>query len=295
MNETALKRLAKPLIVLATLIWGTTFFIMKDTLDEVPVYFLLTFRFALAAGLLAVAFHKRWKGMDKSYLLCGGVMGLFLFCAYSAQTYGLMGTTPGKNAFLTACYCVIVPFLYWAVYRLPPDRYHIAAAFLCVTGIGLVSLSEDFSICYGDALTLLGGLFFALHIICVSKFSQGRDIFLLTVLQFAAAGILSAVGGLVTGGFVGVELSRPALGSLLYLTIAATGLALLFQNIGQKYTAPAAAAVLLALEAPFGVLFSMLFYHERPTVQMLLGFGCIFLSIICSETKFKFRVKPKEE
>ena len=76
--------------------------------------------------------------------------------------------------------------------------------------------------------------------------------------------------------------------SLAYLVIFASCGALLFQNIGQKYTAPATAAVLLSLEAPFGVVFSILFADERPTPLMALGFVLIFVAVICSETKFSF-------
>ena len=115
MSEKILKKLSKPMIVLATLIWGSTFFILKDTLDDVDLMFLLAFRFTLAAALLALVFWRRWRNIDRSYWWRGGVMGALLFAGYTVQNYGLMDTTPGKNAFFTAVYCVIVPFLYWAV------------------------------------------------------------------------------------------------------------------------------------------------------------------------------------
>ena len=95
MNENLLKKLAKPLIVIATLIWGSTFFIMKDTLDSVDLQFLLAFRFTVAAVVLAAVFWKRWKGMDLSCWWRGAVMGLFMYAAYTVQNYGLIHTTPG--------------------------------------------------------------------------------------------------------------------------------------------------------------------------------------------------------
>ena len=81
--------------------------------------------------------------------------------------------------------------------------------------------------------------------------------------------------------------------SLAYLVIFASCGALLFQNIGQKYTVPSTAAVLLSLEAPFGVFFSILFANERPTPLMFVGFALIFLAVVCSETKFSFLRKKK--
>ena len=288
MNEAILKKLARPLIVLATIIWGSTFFILKDTLDDVSVYFMLAFRFTIAAAVLALVFWKKWKNIDKSYFLAGGVMGTLLFLAYAVQNFGLMGTTPGKNAFFTAVYCVIVPFLYWIIDRTRPDKFNIIAAVLCLAGIGFVSWDSGFALTIGDVLTLIGGLMYACHIVAVAHFSKGRDIFLLTVLQFAVVALWAWICAGVTHGVPAGGLPGRAWLVLLYLAIAATTLALLFQNVGQKYTNPSSSAVLLSLEAPFGVLFSVLFAQERPTASMVFGFVLIFVSIICSETKFSF-------
>ncbi len=292
MDENRIKRLAKPMIVVATLIWGSTFFILKDTLDDVDLMFLLAFRFTLAAGVLALVFWRHWRDVDRSYWWRGGAMGVLLFAAYTVQNFGLMDTTPGKNAFFTAVYCVIVPFLYWVVDRLRPSRWNVLAALLCVAGIGLVSWDGGFVLTGGDLLTLLGGLLYACHIAAVSKFSQGRDIFLLTVIQFGAAALCCWAGTLCSGGFPVDGLPLRAWLVLLYLATAATCVALLFQNIGQKYTDPSSAALLLSLEAPFGVAFSVLFGAERPTVLMYAGFALIFLAVVCSETQFKFLRRP---
>ncbi len=288
MSEALFKKAARPLIVVATLIWGSTFFIMKDTLDDVDLMFLLAFRFTFAAVLLALVFWRRWKGIDPSYWWRGGLMGVFLFAAYAVQNYGLMDTTPGKNAFFTAVYCVIVPFLYWAVDRTRPDKFNVLAAALCVAGIGFVSWDGGLALSMGDVLTLCGGFLFACHIVAVSKFSQGRDIFLLTVIQFASTALCCWVGTLITGGFPSQGLPAQAWWVLLYLAVAATTMALLFQNVGQKYTDPSSAAVLLALEAPFGVAFSVIFTEESPTPFMYFGFFLIFVAVVCSETKFDF-------
>ena len=297
-RERALARLATPLIILATIIWGSSFVVMKSSVDVLPTFWLLAIRFTASAIVLALVFWRRWKLADRQYFIGGGIMGVFLFLAYTFQTFGLEGTTPGKNAFLTAVYCVIVPFLYWAVARQRPDRYNIAAAVLCIAGIGLVSVTGDnaAAVSMGDGLTLVGGFFFAAHIVAVSRFSEGRDIFLLTAIQFASFALFSWLGVLATRPALPVEaLDGGLLLSLVYLVIFASCGALLFQNIGQKYTAPATAAVLLSLEAPFGVLFSVLFADERPTPLMALGFVLIFVAVVCSETKFSFLRREREK
>ena len=291
MRESTLKKLARPMIVLATLIWGSTFFILKDTLDTVDLQFLLAFRFTVAAVLLALVFWKRWRHFDRSYWLRGVVMGVLLYAAYTVQNYGLMDTTPGKNAFFTAVYCVIVPFLSWALDRRRPDKFNLLAALLCIAGIGLVSWDGGLSLRWGDVMTLCSGFLYACHIVAATRFSQGRDVFLLTVLQFAATAVCCWAGTLITGGFPTGGLPTRAWLVLLYLALAATALALLFQNIGQKYSDPSSAAVLLSLAAPFGVAFSVIFARERPTALMYLGFALIFVAVVCSETKFSFLKK----
>ena len=216
-------------------------------------------------------------------------MGGFLFLAYSVQTFGLALTTPSKNAFLTAVYCVIVPFLTWAVVKTRPDRYNIAAALLCVAGVGLVSLNEQLSINAGDLLTLVCALFYASHIVAVEKVSPGKDITLLTVFQFAFAALYAWICGGLTETFPAQALANPQVFlPLAYLCVMATTVALLFQNVGQVWSDPASASVILSLESVFGVLFSVIFYGDPVTARLLMGFALIFVAVVCSETKFSF-------
>ncbi len=284
-----MRLLAKPMLFSSALIWGTSFFIMKNALDVIPVFFLLAIRFTAGAALLAVLAGRRWGRFTPDCLWRGAVMGAFLFLAYSVQTFGLALTTPSKNAFLTAVYCVLVPFLTWAVVGRRPDRYNISAALLCVAGVGLVSLNEHLSVNAGDLLTLLCAVFYASHIVAVEKLSPGRDITLLTVFQFAFAGLYAWAGGFLTETFPARALADPAvLLPLAYLCVMATTVALLFQNVGQVWSDPASAAVILSLESVFGVLFSVLFYGDPVTGRLLAGFGLIFVAVVCSETKFSF-------
>ena len=290
MSGKVMKKLAKPMLFAAAFIWGSSFFIMKDTLDSMPVQYLLAIRFTTGAVLLGLVCWKKWRPfMKPDYLWRGGLMGLCLYLAYAIQTYGLERTTSSKNAFLTAVYCVLVPFFHWAFSRVRPDKYNILAAVLCVAGVGLVSLNGDLSINIGDLLTLLCAVFYALHIVVTAKVSPGKDIALLTVFQFAFAALFAWVGGLLTEDFPAAALSSAeALLPLAYLGVMATTVALLFQNVGMVYSDPASAAVILSLESVFGVLCSVVFYGDPVTVKLLAGFLLIFLAVLCSETKFAF-------
>ena len=289
MNEHLMRRLAKPMLAAAAFIWGSSFFIMKNALDDLPVQYLLALRFTTGAVLLGLFCWKKWREFTRDYLWRGAVIGAFLYLAYSIQTYGLALTTPSKNAFLTSVYCVMVPFLYWAVLRVRPDRFNILAAVLCVAGVGLVSLSGALTVQLGDALTLLCAVFYAAHIVAVAKVSPGKDIYLLTVFQFAFAALYAWIGGLLFEQFPAAALSRAEVVlPLIYLGVMATAVALLFQNVGQVWSDPASASVILSRESVFGVLTSVIFAGDRVSVQMCAGFALIFVAVVCSETKFRF-------
>lgn len=279
---------AKLALLLATVIWGSTFFIMEGTIQSIGIYSLLAVRFTLAAVILAVILIKHLKVINKDYLLCGFIMGSLVIAAYIFQTYGLSdeATTPGKNAFLTAIYCIIVPFLAYPFTKIKPDKYNVVASFMCIFGITLISVTGgDFSsICKGDLLTLLGGIFFSFHMIAVSSFSQGRNILLLTMLQFLFAGIIAWVPALTLETFPS-DMPLSGVGAILYLSIFATCLCYIFQNAGQKFTTPSTAALILSLEAVFGVLFSVVFTSEVVTAKVLIGFILVFAAIVVSEIK----------
>ena len=289
MSPDVMRKLAKPMLFSAALIWGTSFFIMKNALDSLPVYALLALRFTAGAILLSIVCVKKWKDFTVDYLWRGAIVGGFLFTAYTVQTFGLSFTTPSKNAFLTAVYCVLVPFFTWMVVHRRPDRYNIAAAVLCVAGVGLVSLNEALTINIGDLLTLLCAVFYAAHIVAVEKLSPGKDIYLITIFQFAFAALYSWVFSLTTEVFPAQALRDPAVFlPLAYLCVMATTVALLFQNVGQIWSDPASASVILSLESVFGVMFSVVCYGDEVSLKMLCGFAIIFVAVICSETKFSF-------
>jgi len=274
----------------ASVIWGSSFLVVKNSMDFMRPHTLLAFRFTIGSILLCLLFAKRLKKINKDYIIKGGIMGIFLFIAYSLQTIGITDTTPGKNAFLTAVYCVIVPYLYWIIEKIRPDRYNIMAAILCLTGIGLVSLDGEFKIRFGDAFTLISGFFYAAHMVVLSKLTQDKDPVLLTIVQFGYTAVISWVVALLTED-IPKSLSGSEICGLLYLAVFATAVALLLQTVGQKYTKPAPASIILSLEAVFGVIFSVIFYGEEVTPKLLLGFLLIFLSIITSETKWSFLKK----
>lgn len=273
------------LIVIATIIWGSSFVIVKDVTSMLSSAWILAIRFAAAAIIMAVALLKhRTLYLERSHIGYGLLFGLAMFLAYYTQTIGITDTTPGKNAFLTGTYCVIVPFLAWVLLHRRPNHYNIVAAVLCIVGIGFISLDEGLSMRFGDAMTLVCAVFYALHIILVAQFSHGRNIYVLTMWQFAGVAACSLiVGGLFEPIPNWATLPTDCWISLTYLAVFCTALALLFQNIGQAHLPPASAALLLSLESVFGVAFSVALGAESLTLRIVIGFALVFAAIVVSE------------
>ncbi len=280
-------------LLAAALIWGSSFFVMKNAVDQIPVYWLLAFRFSVGFVLLSLIFVRKWRLLSRQTLLHGGFLGVILALAYIVQTFGLTDTTPGKNAFLTAVYCVLAPFVNWLCFRARPSSWNWLAAVLCLVGIGLVSLSGDFTIRMGDALTLLSGVVYAVQIVYISHYGEAEDPILLTMLQFGTAALICWGMTLATGA-TSVALSMETMPELLYLAVFATTVAMLCQNVGQSVTPAAQSSILLSLESVFGVLFSVLFAHEALTPRLLSGFAVIFVAVIISETRLSFLFPQKE-
>ena len=284
------------LLVLAAMIWGSSFIVMKSAVDFLTPNVLLFIRFSLATVIMSIMFYKYIKDTKLKDLKGGMITGTCLFLAYLVQTLGLTMTTPGKNAFLTAVYCAIVPFLVWIFYRKRPDNYNFMAAVLCVLGVGLVSLDGDLSINMGDLLTLIGGLFYAFHILAIKKYSKEMHPIKLTTLQFAMTAVLAFLGSLF---FEDISLIKQIDSSIIiqigYLAFFATAVTLLCQNVGQHLVSECNSAILLSLESVFGAFFSVLFYGEILTLKVFLGFIIIFVAIIVSETKLSFlKIKARE-
>ena len=134
-------------------------------------YIPLAYRFTIAALGMAALFWKQIRGMSMQEFKCGALAGLFLFISYYFQTYGLKYTTASKNAFITTLYVVIVPFLAWAVNHVRPKANNLVAAGFAVVGLALLSLKGDLSVNFGDFLTLVCGICFAVHMIFLDRFT----------------------------------------------------------------------------------------------------------------------------
>lgn len=251
--------LGKCFLLTSALIWGSSFVVMKSAVDFITPFVLLFIRFTLSTIFMSCLFYKKIKKIKKEDLIGGFCAGLALFSAFSIQTFGLRLTTPGKNAFLTAVYCTIVPLLSWLLFRKKPEKSQIYAALLCFIGVGFVSLDSSLNMNLGDFYTLIGGFLYAVHIIVCEKAMKKTSPIIITVLQFTFAAIFSFVASLLFEDMsLIIKIDSSIYLQILYLAFFATTLCYLFQNVGQSWVNENIAALLLSLESVFGVFFSIL-------------------------------------
>ena len=279
----------KALLVIMALMWGYSFFVMKDALDRVPPFQLLTIRFGVSSLLMFALFKDRiYKHFNKTNLVVGIGMGVIEWAAFGFQTMGLVQTTPGKNAFLTGTYCILVPFISYVISKEKLTRYNMSAAVCCLVGIGLVAL-DSLSVNMGDIFTLLGAFFFALQISLAAKYGKDLDVNVITFWMFAAVAVLCVVTTCTTETLYPLaSFDMGLVMQLAFLSVFCTCVGLLIQNLALAHVSPATGSLLLSLESPSGVFFSVLFAGEVLTGRLVAGFALIFISIIISETHLSF-------
>ena len=294
-NERKKNIIGKALLFSATLVWGSSFVILKDTLSELGngnfTFFILAARF-LIAGLIFILFSvKRFSLLNKKTVLHGVVLGSVLFLAYAVQTVALNYTTPSKNAFLTETYCILVPFLSWLFFKKRPSIKNFVAAIMCLCGVLLIAFfgktEKASNEILGDSLTICSGFFYALQIIFISLFACDDDALLLLTFEIITAAVLCTLTSLVwefPRHGAEFSLSAEAVWKILYLAVIATGFAQFAQMYGQKFTSAATTSIIMCFEGVFGVLFEFIFGQNNLNEFIIIGFSIILITLILNET-----------
>jgi drug/metabolite transporter (DMT)-like permease len=273
-------------LLMVAAIWGGGFVTGKLALAELSPLAILMYRFCGSALILGILFFPRLQKSGSKEKKYGLLIGLLQFIGLWVQLFGLQYTTPAKQSFLAASYVIFTPFIAWGIIKIKPLSKDIAAAIIALIGIALISLNTALNIQVGDPITLVFAAIFSWQIVLIGKYAKDLDVIVLTFYQFASAGILS----LLAVGISGVNIvcsSNQVLGSMLYLVFINTTLAICLQNVAQRYTKESHAALLLSFESVFGFLFSVLIYHERITLQTVLGCGLIFAAILLAKLNKK--------
>ena len=283
------------LLILVTMIWGSTFLIVQQTIRLTGPFTFLTIRFSIGALVLAVIFHKRLMQITLAEIFTGSIIGLFLFGTYALQTVGLQFTTSSKAGFITGMYIPLVAILAVPLLRQRPTLSSMLGIMLSVTGVTLISLNSSFQFTFGLGELLVMGCAVAsvLHVICISKFAPRVDAINLAIVQIALTAILSLIAmPIAREPFVLPPL--PVWISALFMGVAATAFALAVMNKVQQFVSSTQATLIYALELVWVALFGTL-AGEQLSLFAWIGCSCIFLGMITGELRLSSimkKIKP---
>lgn len=274
------------LLLLCAFIWGFGFVAQRIGMQYIGPYAFNGLRFLLGAvSLLPLIWwlnRGRPRSGDRRTLLWGGLAaGALLFTGASLQQVGLVYTTAGKAGFITGLYIVIVPLLglLWGQ-RTRRDTWF--GGLLALVGLYLLSVTEDFSLAYGDLLELIGAFFWAGHVLVIGWLAPRCDVLALSFLQFLACGLLSLLvaAAIETTSATGVVDSAAA---IAYAGLMSVGVAYTLQVLGQREAPVSHAAILLSLEALFAAVGGMLILDERMDARGVVGCALMLTGMLISQ------------
>ncbi|MDD4565358.1 MAG: DMT family transporter [Eubacteriales bacterium] len=300
------KLVGNMLLMLTSILWGSAFVAQRVGMDYVGPLTFGAVRFILAALVLIPVIHFFEKGIRKklekaagtvqkkipffpedidernTLIKAGVVCGCVIFCGTTLQQFGLVFTTAGKAGFITALYIVLVPIFSLFLRRIPSLKCWIGVAFGAV-GLYFLTITEEFTIAFGDLVVLIGAGFWAVHLLAIDYFiSRKVDALKLSFLQFSVCAILSTIAALIFQ-----EISIKAIIActipILYAGVLSGGVGFTLQIIGQKHTNPTVASLLLSMEAVFGALFGFLLLDEIMNMREIFGCILMFSAIIISQ------------
>jgi len=285
------------MLLLATIAWGLSFIWVKQiTLSGMGTDLFIALRFGAAAVLMSPFCIKALRSASRADLVNGCLIGVLMYLAMAAQTYGLMYTTPANSAFITAAYVAFVPFTAWFMLgKRPTARVYLTAG-LCVVGLYILTVGgTGIDANLGNLITLGCAVAWSIQVSLVTKAARKGSLLLLTWLPLVVMFIISLVMGTALGtlSFEGVDVRAAAwpLGlSVLFPTLLA-GLA---QTYAQRYVEPNKAAVIYTLESVFACVISALMGMERLTPSLFIGGGLVVAAVLLGEIRFKKDVLKEE-
>ncbi|XME04155.1 DMT family transporter [Lachnospiraceae bacterium C1.1] len=280
-------------LLVTTLIWGSAFVAQTSASDTVGAFAFNAGRALFATVFLSLfifirsKFSYGYKAPKQQDSVTGGIVcGLSLYIATNLQQFGI-GLYPegvaasGRSGFLTTVYVVIVAVSVLFIKK-TLSFLTVISAFICLGGMYLLSLANGIENIYSaDIPLLLCAVAFAIYIMMIDHFVQADPI-VMSCVQFAIVFVLSAISALVFENNTWDSISG-ALFPIAYAGIFSSGIAYTLQIVGQKYIEPAAASIIMSLEAVFAAFFGWMILGERLNLRELAGCALVFTAIILSQ------------
>jgi drug/metabolite transporter (DMT)-like permease len=272
--------LATLALLAVTATWGSTFFLIHDLLRRVPVVDFLAVRFAIAAVAMVTLAPRAIGRLSSAKRRHAIVLGLLYGCAQILQTAGLAHTPASVSGFITGMYVVCTPLFAAAILRTRIGPATWSAVLLAVVGLGVLTLG-GFHVGYGEAVTLVAAMIYALHIVGLGAWSTARDAIGMAILQCIVIAVVCAVAA-APGGIV-VPHRAADWASVVYMALVAGAAALLVQTWAQAHLPPTSTAIVMSMEPVFAAVFAVLFGGESATTRMLLGGGMVLAAMLVVE------------
>ncbi|MCW2756695.1 MAG: Permease [Nocardioidaceae bacterium] len=260
--------------------WGSTFFLIHDLLDRVPVVDFLAVRFAIAAVAMLVVAPRAVARLSPTARRHAVVLGLLYGVSQILQTTGLETTPATVSGFITGLYVVLTPLLAAVLLRIRITRTTWLAVLLAITGLGVLTLS-GVSLGFGEAVTLVSAVGYATHIVALSRWSTPGEALGMSILQL----VVVAVVCLVVAAPNGIVLPHTGADwwSVVYMALIAGALAMLAQTWAQSQLDAARTAIIMSMEPVFAAVFAVGLGGEGLTIRMVLGGLLVFTAMLLVE------------
>jgi len=263
-----------------TAVWGSTFFLLKDVVERVPVTDFLAVRFAIAAvavWLLAPRSLARLTPVERRN---GVALGLVYGAAQVLQTVGLQSTSASVSGFVTGMYVVFTPLLAALLLRARIGRTVWTAVALATAGLAVLSL-QGLAVGTGEALTLASAVLYAAHIVGLGAWSTPGNALGLTVVQLLTITVVCGAGA-APGGLV-LPATAGDWGALLHMALVAGAMALVVQTWAQAHLPATRAAIIMTMEPVFAGLFAVLLGGERLGPRVVVGGAMVLTAMYLVE------------
>ncbi len=274
-----------------TACWGSTFFLIRDLLDRVPTLDFLAVRFAIAGVLLLLAAPRAVARLSPGSRRAALVLGLLYGAAQILQTAGLAHTPASVSGFVTGMYVVATPLLAALLLRTRITGITWAAVALAVAGLGVLTLS-DLTLGYGEAITLVAAVLYALHIVGLGAWSNAREALGMSIVQIWVIALICLLATAPDGRLVLPSHTGDWL-SVVYMAIFPGALALLGQTWAQAHLAPTRTAIIMSTEPVFAAFFAVLLGGETAGARMLVGGGLVLTAMLVVELVPRRRIEAE--
>ena len=281
--------LGNALLVLTALIWGMAFVAQRQGMENIEPITFCAARMVLSA--VAVSFVALLAGRrdprpgverrsrNRASLLGGVCAGVFLSLATIMQQMGLVTTSAGKAGFITAMYMLLVPVVNFLLFRKRNTWLVWLAVLVGVAGMYLLCVNEDFSLTRGDAMVCVCAVLFTGQILCIDQFAPRADPIRLSAVQFTVCVVICGAAAFLLEKPTWEKVASAGI-PILYCGLLSGAVGYTLQIIGQRFTDPTVASLLMSLESVFAAIGGALVLGERMRSRELLGCAVMFAAIV---------------